>query len=224
MKKVILFVCICLCCDVGYAKQNKIEIGFNYGEDCIIYHLRSYFWGGEQYGFYYENFSPRTINIFGTIPLNNNIRIGTKLGYSGRSLIFYDIHGSTSRNRINLNGGYFHVLGLVNVPLIKEKLSVYSVVSPGFHYYQLIHNDSIEGYHPSAMRLKSTTSGFVQILSLGFDFAVSKSVRLTTEIEKPLYYLIVGRGYTDNKRYDYGYPVANGFTNIGIIMGLTFSL
>ena len=223
MKKIILFVCICLC--FGYAKQNKIEIGFNYGEDCIIYHMRSYFWGGEQYGFYYENFSPITINIFGTIPLNNNIRIGTKLGYSGRSMIFYyDTYSTTARDRIDLNGGYFHVLGLIKVPLIKEKLSVYSVVSPGFHYYHLNHIDSIGSSNPSVMRLKSTTFGFVQTVSLGFDFAISKSVRLTTEIEKPLYYLIVGRGYTDNKRYDYRYPVANGFTDIGIIMGLTFSL
>jgi len=223
MKKAMLFVCVCLCFAVGYAKQNKIEIGFKYGEDCIIYHLTSYYWGAENYGFYFENFSPRTINVFSTVPLNNNIRIGTKIGYS--NIVRIEYYGLTAIKRIHLNGGYFDVLGLINIPLIKEKLSIYSVISPSFRYYEANHNDSIINQSPSVMQLKSKIFGFVQTLSLGLNFAVSKSIELTTEIEKPLINLMVSRGYTGDQSYYYdGYPYTNGFADIGITMGLTFLL
>ncbi len=223
MKKAILFIYTCLCFIFGYAEQNKSEVGLNIGKDCVVYHL----WAG---GYYDEDndFSPRTINIQVTSSINNIIKVGIKSGYSFRTnqQSYKSLSNDESyRYGYELKGGYFQVLGLVNSSLT-EKISIFIGAGGGFNYYASNYFHSTN-YFTSQ---RYTTIGFSQTFLFGGSFRISEKITLPLTFEK--------LGF-ENLRYQYDaynnegkkvgehtldYQPKSGFDDVGITMGIVFSL
>jgi uncharacterized membrane protein len=219
MKKVIPLICICFL--VGYAKQNKIDIGLNFGRDFIAYPF--------PIGLHDDkvDFSPKTVNLLITSPINNILEVGLKTGYSFRTNEYCSkAQNVSSRHKYWLNGGYVQILGLANVPLT-EKLSTFMGVGVGFNYYVSNYGSY---YSYGFYTYQYATVGITQAFLLGSSIAISKNAKLMITFEKLgfnnlkyQYDIFNGEGEKVGE-YNADYIPQSGFDDVGITMGVTYTL
>jgi hypothetical protein len=220
MKKATIFICVTFYFIVGYAKQNKFDIGINLGRDCIAYHMPGY-----TSGYFYTptDVSPITTNILLTYQATDAVKVGIRSGYARRTMT---MRFDTDAYSTKLNGLNVQAVGLVNRFLYDEQLSFYAGISVGFYDYIMYQYDNSRRDDQS----KTETSGFAQTFLFGCSFRISENLKLSTTFEK------VGLNTLNHKwdYYDYEgrkigeyvfyYQLKSGFQDVGIIMGLVYSL